>query len=271
MSVPEASSPAVRVGNVPDRQLAGIADLGILPRELTPDLLARRDAVTDLGAALRELVAAAVATEVPLDVLHRATDDVRRVTAALAAAQRPLDVPSSVDDLRRGQRFFNPVVGPGNPVAPPMRVELVDGAAVGTCTLGPAYEGPFTFAHGGVSALLLDQIMGYATAAAGHPGVTGRLQVRYRSPVPLGAPLRLHAAVVDVLGARVAVRGTVSLAAAPDDVLVEAEGRFMTLNRAQAVRLFGDRPRRHGSTAGTAPEGSEDAAGTDAGSAARES
>ena len=247
--MPEAIGPAVRAEAVPDRQLAGIAELGVPAREVTEELLVRRDAVTALGAALRELVGTAVGTEVPLEVLRRATADVRGVTAALAAAQRARDVPSSVDDLRRGQRFFNPVVGPGNPVAPPMRVELEAGAAVGSCTLGLAYEGPFTFAHGGVSALLLDQIMGYATAAAGHPGVTGRLQVRYRSPVPLGEPLRLRAAVVDVLGARVAVRGTLSLAAAPDDVLVEAEGRFMTLRREQAVRLFGDRPRRQPSTA----------------------
>jgi acyl-coenzyme A thioesterase PaaI-like protein len=242
VSVPEASSPAGRASDVPDRELAGIAALGVPPRELTDDLQHRRDAVTELGAALRELIASAVGTEVPLGVLLQATDGVRRLAAELAAEQRPLDVPSSVDDLRRGQRFFNPVVGPGNPVAPPMRVQVVDGAAIGTCTLGPQYEGPFTFAHGGISALLLDQIMGYATAAAGHPGVTGRLQVRYRSAVPLGQPLRLHAAVVDVLGARVAVRGSLSLAAAPDDVLVQAEGSFMTLRKEQAVRLFGNRP-----------------------------
>ncbi len=90
-------------------------------------------------------------------------------------------------------------------------------------------------------ALLLDQIMGYAAAAAGHPGVTARLEVRYRSTVPLGEPLRLQARLIDVLGVRAAIRGSVSLASAPDDPLVEAEGRFLTLRDEQAARLFGTR------------------------------
>ena len=161
------------------------------------------------------------------------------MAATLAERQRRLDEPSSVDDLQRGQRLYNPVVGLGNPVAPPMHVEIVDGAAIGSCTLDWRYEGPFTYAHGGVSALLLDQIMGYAVAAAGHPGVTGRLEVRYRATVPLGQPLRLHARLVDVLGIRAAVKGSISLASAPDDVLVEAEGRFLALRPEQATRLFG--------------------------------
>ena len=154
---------------------------------------------------------------------------------------RPLSRPSSVDDLRRGQRFDNPVVGPGNPVAPPMRVKIEDGVAIGTCTLGLPYEGPLTFAHGGISALLLDQIMGYATAAAGYPGVTGRLHVRYRTAVPLGSPLVLRGEVVDVLGVRVAVRGSISLAGDDTGALVEADGRFLILRPEQAQRLFGAR------------------------------
>ena len=244
-------TPGDAAAGPPDRQLAGMADLDVPERALTDDLRDRRAAVTELGEALRALVAASVATEVPAETLRRAADDARRLAARLSARSRAPDVPSSVDDLRRGQRLYNPVVGPGNPIAPPLRVELVDGAAIGSCTLGLPYEGPFRFAHGGVTALLLDQIMGYATAAAGHPGVTGRLEVRYRGAVPLGEPLNLYAAVVDVLGARVAVRGTLSLAAAPDDVLVQADGRFLTLRREQAARLFGDRPGRPG----TGPDG----------------
>lgn len=212
--------------------------------EQTAELAERRAAVAELGTALRELVAAAVATEVPVEVLRRVRDDARRLTGQLSAASRPLDRPSSVDDLRRGQRFFNPVVGPGNPVAPAMRVRIESGVAIGTCTLGLPYEGPFTFVHGGVSALLLDQIMGYATAAAGYPAVTGRLQVRYRTAVPLGTPLEVRGEVVDVLGVRVAVRGTISLAADPGVPLVEADARFLMLRPEQAQRLFGSRPPR---------------------------
>ena len=210
-----------------------------MPPELTAELTERRAAVAELGDALRVLTSSAIGSEVAVDVLRAVAGDVRALATTLAERQRRLDEPSSVDDLQRGHRAYNPVVGSGNPVAPPMRVEIVDGAAIGWCTLDWRYEGPVTYAHGGVSALLLDQLMGHAAAAAGHPGVTGRLEVRYRATVPLGEPLRLHAELIDVLGVRAAVRGSISLATAPDDALVEAEGRFLALRPEQATRLFG--------------------------------
>lgn len=227
-------------GDVPDRSLAGASHLPG-PEVASAEALAeRRAAVAELGDALRELTSRSIGAEVSVDVLRQVADDARALAATLAARQRRPEQPPSVDDLHRGQRLFNPAVGPGNPIAPPMRVEIVDGAAIGSCTLDWRYEGPFTFAHGGVSALMLDQIMGYAAAAAGHPGVTGRLEVRYHSVVPLGQPLRLHARLIDVLGVRAAIRGSISLEAAPDEPLVVAEGRFLALRREQAARLFGD-------------------------------
>jgi acyl-coenzyme A thioesterase PaaI-like protein len=237
--MPTPDGPPPVADGAPDRPLAGIRDVDVPEVELTAELSERRAAVAELGDALRELTSGAIGTEVDVDVLRHVAAKARALAATLGERQRRLDEPSSVDDLHRGQRLFNPIVGVGNPVAPPMHVEIVDGAAIGTCTLDWRYEGPFTYAHGGISALLLDQIMGYAVAAAGHPGVTGRLEVRYRATVPLGQPLRLQARLVDVLGIRAAVTGSISLASAPDDALVEAEGRFLALRPEQATRLFG--------------------------------
>ena len=224
----------------PDRQLAGMRDGYVSGPEPSAELFERREAVAELGEAMRRLASSAIGTEVPVDVLRRVAAEARELEMRLAEEQRRSGEPSSVDDLRRGQRPYNPVVGAGNPVAPPMHIEFVDGAAIGSCTLDWRYEGPFGYAHGGISALLLDQIMGYAAAAAGHPGVTGRLTVRYRATVPLGEPLRVVAEFVDVLGVRSAITSSISLAAAPDDALVEAEGRFLSLRSEQASRLFGD-------------------------------
>jgi hypothetical protein len=239
MTAPDGPPPAGDV--TPDRPLAGFRREGAAEAEPTPQLADRREAVAQLGEALRDLTSQTIGSEVPVEVLRRVAEDARGLAATLAERQRRLDEPPSVDDLYRGQRWFNPVVGSGNPVAPPMRVEIIDGTAIGTCTLDWRYEGPPTYAHGGISAMLLDQIMGYAAAAAGHPGVTGRLEVRYRSTVPLGQPLRLQARLIDVLGVRALLRGSLSLAAAPDGVLVEAEGRFVALREEQAERLFGTR------------------------------
>jgi acyl-coenzyme A thioesterase PaaI-like protein len=232
--------PPAAADGTPDRQLAGMSQVGARGVEPTPELVARRDAIADLGDALRELTASAIDSEVDVEEVRRVAGVARELAAALDARRRRPGEPSSVDDLRRGQRLFNPVVGVGNPVAPPMRVQIADGVAIGTCTLDARYEGPITFAHGGVSAMLLDQIMGYAAASAGHPSVTGRLEVRFRTAVPLGRPLQVEARLIDVLGVRAALTGSISLAAAPDDPLVTAEGRFLALRREQATRLFGD-------------------------------
>jgi uncharacterized protein (TIGR00369 family) len=53
-------------------------------------------------------------------------------------------------------------------------------------------------AHGGVVALMLDEAVGWAAWHAGHPGVTGRLQVSYRRPLKLGEPVRIVGKVENV-------------------------------------------------------------------------
>ena len=45
--------------------------------------------------------------------------------------------------------------------------------------------------HGGVVALLLDEAVGWAAWHRGHPGVTGKLEVRYRLPLGIGERIRL--------------------------------------------------------------------------------
>ena len=79
------------------------------------------------------------------------------------------------------------------------------------------------------------------TSAADHPSPTGRLEARYHTAVPLGRPLRVEGRLVDVLGVRAALTASISLASAPGDPLVTAEGRFLALRREQSARLFGPR------------------------------
>src|SRR2546428_5898542 len=53
------------------------------------------------------------------------------------------------------------------------------------------YQSWSGMAHGGLVALLLDEAVGWAAWHAGHPGVTGRLQVSYRRPMKLGERVRI--------------------------------------------------------------------------------
>lgn len=53
-------------------------------------------------------------------------------------------------------------------------------------------------AHGGIVALMLDEAVGWAAWHAGHPGVTGRLQVSYRRPLKLGERVRIVGRVENI-------------------------------------------------------------------------
>jgi acyl-coenzyme A thioesterase PaaI-like protein len=198
----------------------------------------RREAITDLGDALRTLIEHATKTEAPAADLLRAAAEAREIAARLGGPGRVAAVPA-VDDPRRGVRMYNPVIGHGSALAPPLHIEVVAGMAIGRCTLGLAFEGPPTYAHGGVSAMLLDQILGHAVAAGGNPGMTVRLDTTYHAPVPLRTPLRLTAAVDEVAGRRVTATGQIATEADPGTILVTAAGTFVGLRADQAHRLFG--------------------------------
>jgi len=213
-------------------------DPGESPGGGGPELDRRRAAVAELGHQLRALVEAAVSTEVETAHLERGATQVRALTEVLLGRVRERHVPSGVDDLRAGVRMYNPVSGVGSPLAPPLRLEMAGGSASGECALGLAYEGPPSYGHGGVSALLIDQVLGGAAAASGNPGMTVELNVRYRRPVPLREQLLLRGSTVEVSGRWVRATGSIAAAEEPERALVEAEATFAKLNPEQARRLF---------------------------------
>ncbi|MEV6383516.1 hypothetical protein AB0M31_29385 [Streptomyces sp. NPDC051773] len=115
----------------------------------------------------------AVRTTAPAQVLHAVADDVRRITGRLTGRlRRRAEIPD-VDEFPGGTRMFSPVTGVGSPFAPPLRVAPADGGLVGRCTLGVTHEGPPGYGHGGMSAMLLDELMGRACGAAGLHGSIG--------------------------------------------------------------------------------------------------
>ncbi|MCZ2823481.1 MULTISPECIES: PaaI family thioesterase [unclassified Modestobacter] len=195
-------------------------------------------AVTDLGSALRELVGATVTTTVPAAELHAAAVAVRQVTARLSAARRSRDQLPALDDPAQARRVFNPVSGVGSPLAPPLVIRREDGGVVSEVTLGLAYEGPPSYVHGGMSALLMDQLLGSAAIAAGLWGMTARLELDYRRPVPLETALVLRAAVSGNTGRKTVITGTIALATAPDQPLVQAHGVFVTPRPEQVAAYF---------------------------------
>ena len=126
------------------------------------------------------------------------------------------------------QEFFpsSPITGLGNPLSPPVVVESVEGGLAGTAWFDYQYEGPPTCVHGGVIAMVFDEILGVANIAEGRPGMTGTLTIRYLKPTPLRTTLRLEARVTDQQGRKIFTRGTIHHG---DVLTAEAEGVFIQL------------------------------------------
>ncbi|MEU5837554.1 PaaI family thioesterase [Streptomyces diacarni] len=105
----------------------------------------------------------------------------------------------------------DPVTGPENALAPPLRLTGdEDGSVAGTLTLGLPYQGPPGCVHGGVSALLLDHTLGVANHWAGLVGMTAELTVRYHRPAPLFEPLTVSGRQVSVDGRKIRTIGALS-------------------------------------------------------------
>jgi len=191
----------------------------------TADLAEQDRLFGTLAQRTRELVDATMRTEVDHAEVEEVTALIEALTTRLGKQQRPgsLGVEIGPDGTMRNPG--NAVVGLRNPVAPPLRVERTpDGTAAASFHLGAMYEGPPGLVHGGVSALILDQMLGEAAAAGGAPGMTGRLALSYRRPTPLG-DLRAEAAIHEVNGYKTTVHGRIL---DPEgNPTVEAEGLFI--------------------------------------------
>ena len=89
--------------------------------------------------------------------------------------------------------------------------------------LGAAYEGPPHHVHGGVLALVLDQMLGEAAGAGGKPGMTATLTLSYKQRTLLG-DLTSEAWIERSEGIKTWARGEIRSA---DGLTVEAEGLFI--------------------------------------------
>ena len=199
----------------------------------------RRLAVGALGTALRDLVDAAVRTEVSLEELRAAAAVAEALTERLRVDARALTEIARVDDPEIGERWYSPVYGPGNPVAPPLDVSHTpDGRAAGRVTLRKPHEGPPGLVHGGVVATLLDHVLARAVRAAGFGGLTATLTVTYRRPVRLGVSLLVVAELGENDGRRTTARARMVAEDDPETTLAEAEGLFIALRPEQADGVF---------------------------------
>jgi hypothetical protein len=177
-----------------------------------------------LTKSVRELIDATIRTEANASAVTAAKAEIDSATARLRVRQ--LDGPVGLRFIAEGERmpWGNVVVGTRNPVAPPLVVNHDPSGKVWTdFHLGAAYEGPPGHVHGGVSAMVLDHMLGEVASDFDNPRFTGTITVRYLRATPLG---RLHAEaeVVRTEGVKAFAVGHI---ADDEGITAEAEGVFI--------------------------------------------
>jgi acyl-coenzyme A thioesterase PaaI-like protein len=193
--------------------------------DMSPEQIEEQQALYGpFTGVVRELVDAAIRTEVDADEIRAVQSELEGIVARLRRSQLDGAYGVRFGATGRGRPWGNAVVGLRNAIAPPLVLER-DSTGRAWCDfhLGAAYEGPPGLVHGGVSALILDQMLGEAAGAGGRPGMTATLTLSYRRGTPLG-DLRAEAWIERSEGIKTWARGHVSDA---EGVTVEAEGLFI--------------------------------------------
>ena len=189
------------------------------------------------------------ATRIIIDELMRSTapdSDLDQVAALVTEAARLLReqghgrsysgvAEASLSDGQQKFIDFSPFFGVLNPLAPPIAVHFEGDTVIGTCTYGAAYEGPPGCLHGGFIAAGFDEILGLAQAYSGKPGMTGHLDISYRSPTPLFREVRFVGRLDRVDGRKIHASATLSVG---DRLCAEAKGLFISMKPEVFERLM---------------------------------
>ncbi|MFL1595098.1 PaaI family thioesterase [Rhodococcus ruber] len=188
---------------------------------------APQDAPVDWAtAAARRVVDAMLRTDRGNANLDRVAEELNSIADHLE--EHAPEVAERLIDMWNGEGVtrHDPVTGPENAIAPPLVLEgLEDGSVQGTVTLTMPYQGPPGCVHGGVSALILDHVLGVANAWGGKSGMTAKLETNYHRPTPLFEPLVVTGRLVSVDGRKIRTVG--SITTADGQLCVSVEGLFI--------------------------------------------
>ena len=122
---------------------------------------------------------------------------------------------------------FSPVIGSCNAIAPPLEFVADGDAIVSEMVLGPAYCGPPGSVHGGVIAMVFDELLGVTNLLQGTGGFTGTLTVVYRRPTPINQRVTMRAWPTAKEGRKGFIKGVMEH---DGTLLAEAEGIFISAN-----------------------------------------
>ena len=200
-----------------------------------------------IADVLRIVIERLVTSDAPEPELRAAADALERYAERLKQHPRrtkTFGFPESANSgavRAEGTHFdYSPLIGRANPIAPPLRLWIEGEVAHGSAVFGSAYEGPPGCVHGGMIAAAFDEVLGFTQSMAGHPGMTGTLTVRYRSPTPLHIELRFEGRVQRIEGRKLFVAATLH---AGTTLCAECEAIFVRVDFAKLAALADQRQR----------------------------
>jgi hypothetical protein len=185
-----------------------------------------------LAGALRKINEALMDMDASEEDLDRAAERAAAFAEALESTRRGYQHwgfgEASISGMARPMMHDrSPIMGEGNPVAPPLAFTIEGDVVIGTGRFGLQYEGPPGNVHGGFVAAAFDDALGMAQSLTTKAGMTGTLTVRYRKPTPLHTDLRFEARVDRVEGRKIFTSGTLH---AGETLCAEAEAIFVTVD-----------------------------------------
>lgn len=127
--------------------------------------------------------------------------------------------------------------GRSNPFGLQLYFEALDGRVEAEFTPEQKHQGFPGIVHGGITATLLDEAMGWASYASGIHALTAKMETKFRAPIPLGSPVR-------VIGELMQDKGRLLLARAEirtleGRLLAESSGVFLRMRNEALISLGG--------------------------------
>lgn len=197
------------------------------------------DARFRLSEAVRRIIEELTSSSASSAEFEHARDLVEQAAAVLVEKGHERSYSGAEASLSDHQDMFfldfSPLVGPLNPLAPPIITRAQDdGSVVGEVVFGTAYEGPPGCVHGGFIAAAFDEVCGFAMGLSGLVGMTVRLEISYRSPTPLHEEVRYEARLDRVERRKIFTTATLRHG---DRLCAEATGLFVAMDPAMFVHL----------------------------------
>lgn len=205
-----------------------------------------------VAAALRALSHDFVARELSDDDLEELLDGLRhlaRVVEDAPVRSRSLEgrdvesfrlVAPGGDRAERHELFADSFVSGGaNPLGLGATLRRDGEEAVMDVVLGRAFEGAPGRAHGGVVAALVDETMGLVLAIHGVLAFTGRLDITYRAPTPVGEEVSARAWLAERVERKLSIEATVTASGVE---VAHANALFIAVDPTTFLEHLLDRP-----------------------------